>query len=225
MRYWLRINSKKNINALLSTDVFKYKYFWNYEISEVSSQSPIMEIVSFLKKNQTSLFENNIKSENMSVWINYEYEKDCRFSLSHEELKSLGDLGIPLCFSCWEKGTTLDLSYDNSNLDEEITEYILKIKTDKNPNDFFSKKNFHFDNGLWCYQTDNVIFGIHELVSFLKKNQKHIFSNGITPKDINICFYYEYLSECSWEFISKEMKELGDIKIDLNIVCMKKDRN
>jgi len=220
--YQLTIESKKNINEICNCNFFRLNgRFWIYDITEDETTDYVDFFIQFIKKNKEKLQNNGITSDDITVWLLYEYEQQCSLRISAKDMELLGEENIVLCVSCWEKDTTLDLSYDNPYLNEEKILYLLKVKTDKNPNDFFSRKNFCFDNGWWCYQTDNVRHGIHELVSLIKNNQKQIFPNGISAEDINICFYYEYASECSWEFSSEEMKELGNLGLDLFITCKK----
>lgn len=227
MKYYkLEIESENNINEICNCTFFKQiGKFWIYEITEDETTGYVDFFIEFIKRNKEKLEMNGITSDDISVWLLYEYDRQCLFCISAKNMKLLSEENIVLCFSCWEKDSTLDLSYDNSYLDEEKILYLLKIKTDKNPNDFFSIKNFRFDNGWWCYQTDNVRSGICELISLIKKNRKHIFSNGISLKDVNICFHYEYLTECSWEFSPEEMKELGNLGLDLSVKCQKTNCN
>lgn len=220
MRYrcWLQINSEKDINKLLFTNVFKYKNFWTYEIPENFPNNPVREIITFYKKHRKNLVENGIKNDDISVWINYEYSKECHLSFSNEELKELGELEIDLCFSCWKEGSVIDLAYSNSSNDEKIY-YTLKIKTDKKLNILFSKIKFNYDNGWWYYKTEKVNNAIHKIISVIRRNQRKLGVDRISSENIRICFCYEYKGECSWEFSYREMKEMGSSGMDLFVKC------
>ena len=74
IKYRLRIDTDKNLNDILMTTKFKFKYFWNYEISENSFPSPINKIISFLMKKQKLLTKNKISNKDISVWVDYEYD-------------------------------------------------------------------------------------------------------------------------------------------------------
>ena len=44
-----------------------------------------------------------ISREDISIWVLYEYEGQCNMEYDPESMKKLGESGILLCISCWEK--------------------------------------------------------------------------------------------------------------------------
>lgn len=40
----------------------------------------------------------------ISIWRYYEYDEQCNFEFSPQELKRMGDNGITFCISCWDTG-------------------------------------------------------------------------------------------------------------------------
>ena len=44
-----------------------------------------------------------ISREDISIWILYEYEGQCNMEYDPVSMKKMGENGIVLCISCWEK--------------------------------------------------------------------------------------------------------------------------
>lgn len=47
----------------------------------------------------------NIRGNQITFCMLYEYEQQCNIALDPERLKRLGENGITLCISCWESAT------------------------------------------------------------------------------------------------------------------------
>ena len=44
-----------------------------------------------------------ISREDISIWVLYEYEGQCNMEYDPVSMKKIGENGIVLCISCWEK--------------------------------------------------------------------------------------------------------------------------
>ena len=74
---------------------------WGIEI--IQSGENFSEILVLLECKYEKLESIGISRENISIWILYEYEGQCNMEYDPESMKKLGESGILLCISCWEK--------------------------------------------------------------------------------------------------------------------------
>ena len=44
-----------------------------------------------------------VSREDISIWVLYEYEGQCNMEYDPVSMKKIGENGIVLCISCWEK--------------------------------------------------------------------------------------------------------------------------
>ncbi|MGE9938237.1 hypothetical protein, partial [Butyricimonas virosa] len=79
----------------------------NWGIEIIQSGENFSEILvyflSLLEGKYEKLESIGISRENISIWILYEYEGQCNMEYDPESMKKLGESGILLCISCWEK--------------------------------------------------------------------------------------------------------------------------
>ena len=80
------------------------KGYWEYEIDENdrSFNNAINTITDKIEKNSKHLAKYGISSDNMAIWIFYEYEEQCNLEFAPFELKRLSENNLSLCISCWE---------------------------------------------------------------------------------------------------------------------------
>lgn len=79
---------------------------WEIEISRHQDDLPIPFINNFLgilSGKYNDLERIGINRENISIWILYEYEEQCNMEFCPSDLQKIGNEGITLCISCWEK--------------------------------------------------------------------------------------------------------------------------
>ncbi|MBP7478753.1 MAG: hypothetical protein KA797_09530 [Chitinophagales bacterium] len=80
---------------------------WTYEVIDDSHDEYFDFINIFLDILETKyadLEKINIKRENITIWMLYEYDQQCNMEFDPIRLKRLGDNGITLCISCWDSG-------------------------------------------------------------------------------------------------------------------------
>mgnify|MGYP005900678743 FL=1 len=79
----------------------------NWGIEIIQSGENFSEILvyflSLLEGKYEKLESIGISREDISIWVLYEYEGQCNMEYDPESMKKLGESGILLCISCWEK--------------------------------------------------------------------------------------------------------------------------
>jgi hypothetical protein len=107
--YTLRIHTSIEnylyINNLLGVEG-KTKNGWAYEIVENKNDDPINfmdTFLSILENKIEKLQEVNISTSDIEFWLVYEYENQCNLEFDPNELLRIGEKGISLCISCYEK--------------------------------------------------------------------------------------------------------------------------
>jgi hypothetical protein len=99
----------RNDNDLNSKHSFRV---WSYEVTS-EDHEPDFEFVNvFLDRlipEITELQKLGIEKENISIWLLYEYDQQCNMEFPPKTMKRLGDNGIVLCISCWQKGSKIIL--------------------------------------------------------------------------------------------------------------------
>lgn len=65
--------------------------------------NPIKEFVKLVRTNEVIIKEYQPLDSSLSLSIDYEYDEQCNMEFWPEDLKLLGEHGIVLCISCWEK--------------------------------------------------------------------------------------------------------------------------
>jgi len=79
---------------------------WIYEVEQQESDAYFDFINSFLNIIETKysdLEKLNIKHDDISIWMFYEYEHQCNMEFDPKRMKRIGESGITLCISCWQK--------------------------------------------------------------------------------------------------------------------------
>lgn len=108
--YELKIHFNGN-NSGTVTDILGVKptraddYLWELEITETDEEPYTDFINRFLDilDGKYSLLESvGIKRESITIWMYYEYDRECSMEFLPEDLKRIGSQGISLCISCWQ---------------------------------------------------------------------------------------------------------------------------
>ena len=78
---------------------------WGIEIiqSDENFSGILVYFLSLLEGKYEKLESIGISRENISIWVLYEYEGQCNMEYDPVSIKKMGENGIALCISCWEK--------------------------------------------------------------------------------------------------------------------------
>ena len=107
--YEIRIScnkkGKKDIEDILGLSSSDSGTGWMLTIEEDSPQflDALGNFASLISSNLQKLNEVGIITDMITFWYLYEYEHQCNMEFWPDITKKIGDLGIVLCISCWEK--------------------------------------------------------------------------------------------------------------------------
>ena len=78
---------------------------WGIEIiqSDENFSGILVNFLSLLEGKYEKLESIGISREDISIWVLYEYEGQCNMEYDPVSMKKIGENGIVLCISCWEK--------------------------------------------------------------------------------------------------------------------------
>ena len=78
---------------------------WGIEIiqSDENFSGILVYFLSLLEGKYEKLESIGISREDISIWVLYEYEGQCNMEYDPVSMKKIGENGIVLCISCWEK--------------------------------------------------------------------------------------------------------------------------
>ena len=78
---------------------------WGIEIiqSDENFSGILIYFLSLLEGKYEKLESIGISREDISIWVLYEYEGQCNMEYDPVSMKKIGENGIVLCISCWEK--------------------------------------------------------------------------------------------------------------------------
>ena len=96
------INAVDSILGVSSSDP---EIGWNLIIEEDSPlyTNALNIFIDLISNNLKSLKEVGIVEEIITFWYMYEFEQQCNMEFSPDLMKKMGEIGITLCISCWEK--------------------------------------------------------------------------------------------------------------------------
>jgi len=99
------VNKKRKVEHILGKSNRDFKKDWYLRIEESSSDYlyALKKFVAIIKTNLEELKEIGINEDNISFWYMHEYEQQCNMEFEPAIMKQIGDLGVVLCISCWEK--------------------------------------------------------------------------------------------------------------------------
>jgi hypothetical protein len=109
--YILRINCNNNLSEEI-TRLLKVKPTqstfkrWELEIVQDCDSEYIDYVKNFLdilEDKYDQLEQIGISRDSIEIWIYYEYDQQCNMEFSPDDLKKIGNNGISLCISCWQK--------------------------------------------------------------------------------------------------------------------------
>lgn len=82
---------------------------WIYEITEDVTTDYVDFFIQFIKRNKNQMKLGGITSDEITIWLLYEYEQQCLLCISNKNMKLLTEENIELCIDCWQKGSSVDL--------------------------------------------------------------------------------------------------------------------
>ena len=109
--YVLKIESDSidthGISSILGIEPISSNNIWELSIDENNKlhASAVNYFIELLDSKMQKLPPHT----DVSLWYLYEYENQCNIEFPSVELKKLGELGVTLCISCWEKHSNVDL--------------------------------------------------------------------------------------------------------------------
>ena len=117
--YSLRINTVnliqvRQVNELLGVRSNYSKEDWYLEVVQKEDDPPFRFIdyfLSLLEGKYERLESIGISREDISIWVLYEYEGQCNMEYDPVSMKKIGENGIVLCISCWEKEGELSYNF------------------------------------------------------------------------------------------------------------------
>ena len=112
MKYYsLRIEvdeiNRQQIDEILGVKSNYHIVGWGFEIVEKDDDESIDFIdyfLNILEDKYIELSSLDINRNDISIWLIYEYDNECNLEFIPQKLKQLGENGINLCISCYEKG-------------------------------------------------------------------------------------------------------------------------
>lgn len=79
---------------------------WSYEVVSRADDDYfdfINEFLNLLEPRFEKLERLGVKREDISIWFLYNYDQQCNMEFDSQRMKRLGESGVTLCISCWEK--------------------------------------------------------------------------------------------------------------------------
>lgn len=107
--YKLQIKSdltqKKKIEKILGPSNVDENLGWGLIIDEESElfESSLIYFSDLIRDNLIELKNINITVDKITFWYFYEYEHQCNMEFWPNITRAVGELGVVLCISCWEK--------------------------------------------------------------------------------------------------------------------------
>jgi len=99
------LGKKEKIEAVLGESNDVPGIGWGMLIEEGSPtfNQALSLFIDLIDNNLLKLKEIGVSTSEISFWYMYEYEQQCNMEFSPDVTKRIGELGVVLCVSCWEK--------------------------------------------------------------------------------------------------------------------------
>lgn len=91
------------INDIIGIESNEEHLAWGYGIYSEYRIDFVSQFLSILEGKYDALANIGVMRNNISIWMLYEYEDQCNMEFTPQETKTLGEAGITLCVSCWDK--------------------------------------------------------------------------------------------------------------------------
>lgn len=110
MKYYfsLRINARQDqidkITEIIGVKPNYPQVSWGYKINTKNNyyMSFVDRLLNMLNNKYEKLKNIGIETDDISIWMIYEYDEQCNMEFNPKDLKRLGENGITLCVSCYE---------------------------------------------------------------------------------------------------------------------------
>jgi hypothetical protein len=79
---------------------------WSYEVVSRAKDEYfdfINKFLDMLEPKFGELKELGVTRDDISIWFLYNYDQQCNIEFDSQRMKRLGESGVTLCISCWEK--------------------------------------------------------------------------------------------------------------------------
>lgn len=100
-------NNIQNVNKIMgikSHDSFSNLWTLDIEATEEKSYWDVLETyIDLISTKFKELSSENIEKEDITVWLICEYTEQCNLEFNPSILETIGNLGITLCISCYQK--------------------------------------------------------------------------------------------------------------------------
>ncbi len=98
-------DKKNQVESILGESNDEPAIGWGLVIEEDSTNfiKALDIFIELIGENLYELREIGISMESVTFWYMYEYEQQCNMEFSPHITKRMGELGVTLCISCWEK--------------------------------------------------------------------------------------------------------------------------
>ncbi|WP_448105199.1 hypothetical protein [Pedobacter panaciterrae] len=99
------IEKKKEIDIILGESNDDPEIGWSLIIEEDSPRfnQALNFFIDLIETNLIKLKNIGVSIDMITFWYMYEYEQQCNMEFWPDITKRIGELGIVLCISCWEK--------------------------------------------------------------------------------------------------------------------------
>ena len=94
------------INRILGIKSNYPEVGWGIEVIKKNNYSEFNfadYFLSILIGKESELKDINISIDDISIWVLYEFQDQCNLEFNSTDLKKIGNAGVSLCISCWEK--------------------------------------------------------------------------------------------------------------------------
>lgn len=95
----------QQISDILGVNSCSESGSWNYVVKKGDDESYSFSeaFLSILDGKYGRLEQIGVVRNQITFWVIYAYEGQCNMEFSSEEMLRMGQEGITLCVSCWEK--------------------------------------------------------------------------------------------------------------------------
>ena len=99
------IEKKKEIDIILGESNDDPEIGWSLIIEEDSPRfnQALNFFIDLIETNLIKLKNIGVSIDMITFWYMYEYEQQCNMEFWPDVTKRMGELGVVLCISCWEK--------------------------------------------------------------------------------------------------------------------------
>jgi hypothetical protein len=99
------IKKKGQLDLMLGESNDDLNLGWNLVIEENAPEfnQALNVFIDLVSNNLPKLKEIGIPLSAITFWYMYEYEHQCNMEFWPDITKKIGELGIVLCISCWER--------------------------------------------------------------------------------------------------------------------------